>query len=212
MAIEDAECIADYAAADYSTGGQNAAWPQILKSVNAERAPRCNRIVQTCRMWVLAALRATHADSAAADQLIVPLPSDSTGRWWTWAGNSANRTLRASLPTLIDPRQRIDEKSVRLLPGITVAELSAVLGAVVWRDPEGDANALRGLKFSAALPSQLATETLGARLADAVHAAEVLTTWAPAVASASASYDSSPSSGVLFGGWLCIPRTNPARH
>jgi 2-polyprenyl-6-methoxyphenol hydroxylase-like FAD-dependent oxidoreductase len=51
MAIEDAECIADYAAADYAAGGGNAAWPQILKSVNAERAPRCNRIVETCRMW-----------------------------------------------------------------------------------------------------------------------------------------------------------------
>lgn len=51
MAIEDAKCIADYAAADYAAGGGNAAWPQILKSVNAERAPRCNRIVETCRFW-----------------------------------------------------------------------------------------------------------------------------------------------------------------
>ena len=32
-------------------GGRNAAWPQILKSVNAERAPRCNPILSTCRMW-----------------------------------------------------------------------------------------------------------------------------------------------------------------
>lgn len=51
MAIEDAKCIADYAAADYAAGGGNPAWPQILKSVNAERAPRCNRIVETGRMW-----------------------------------------------------------------------------------------------------------------------------------------------------------------
>lgn len=51
MAIEDAQSIADHAAADFAAGGGSAAWPQILKSVNAERVPRCNRIVETCRMW-----------------------------------------------------------------------------------------------------------------------------------------------------------------
>jgi hypothetical protein len=51
MAIEDAKCLADYAAQDYATGGHNAAWPQILKAVNTERAPRCNQILSTCRMW-----------------------------------------------------------------------------------------------------------------------------------------------------------------
>ena len=51
MALEDAKCIADYAAEDYLVGGGNAAWPQILKAVNEERAPRCNRIITTGRMW-----------------------------------------------------------------------------------------------------------------------------------------------------------------
>ena len=50
MAIEDAKCLADYAAEDFSAGG-NSAWPQILKEVNTERAPRCNRILTTGRMW-----------------------------------------------------------------------------------------------------------------------------------------------------------------
>jgi 2-polyprenyl-6-methoxyphenol hydroxylase-like FAD-dependent oxidoreductase len=50
MAIEDAQCLADYAAQDYPTGG-NGAWPQILERVNAARAPRCNRILTTGRMW-----------------------------------------------------------------------------------------------------------------------------------------------------------------
>ena len=63
-------------------------------------------------------------------------------------------------------RQRIDEKSIRLLPGVTVAEFSAALSDVQWRDPEVDASALRGLKFSAALPPELAKQTLGARLGD----------------------------------------------
>ncbi len=115
---------------------------------------------------VLTELRTGFADTVSADRLIVLLPSESTGRWWTWAGTAANRTLQASLPTLIDPRQRIDEKSVRLLPGVTIAEFSAALLGVQWRDPDVDVNALRGLKFSAALPPGLAMQTLGARLGD----------------------------------------------
>lgn len=122
---------------------------------------------------VLGELRAGFADTVAADRLIVFLPSDSAGRWWTWAGTAANRTLQASLPSVVDPRQRIDEKSVRLLPGITVAEFSAGLAAVQWREPEVDANALRGLKFSTALPDILAKQTLSARLGDITHAMAV---------------------------------------
>lgn len=123
---------------------------------------------------VLDELRAGYADTVAAERLIVFLPSDSAGRWWTWAGTAANRTLQASLPSVVDPRQRIDEKSVRLLPGVTVAEFSAAVAAVEWRDPEVDANALRGLKFSAALPTELATHTLGSRLGDEIVAREVV--------------------------------------
>ena len=37
------------------------------------------------------------------NMLIVRLPSDSTGRWWTWAGTAANRSLQASLPKIVDP-------------------------------------------------------------------------------------------------------------
>jgi ATP-dependent Lhr-like helicase len=107
------------------------------------------------------------------DRLIVRLPSDSAGRWWTWAGTAANRSLQASLPAVVDPRQRIDEKSLRLLPGVTVREFSAALTEVAWRDPAVDANALRELKFSSALPDDLAKRTLSTRLADRPHAVEV---------------------------------------
>lgn len=103
------------------------------------------------------------------------MPTDSAGRWWTWAGTAANRTLQASLPTIVDPRQRIDEKSMRLLPGITAQEFGAAVADIEWRDPLVDANALRGLKFSSALPEHLAKQTLGARLSDTPHAREVST-------------------------------------
>lgn len=124
---------------------------------------------------VLAGLRSTFADNVAADRLIVRLPDDSAGRWWTWAGTAANRTLQASLPSVIDPRQRIDEKSVRLLPGVSVQEFSAALTVVQWQDPLVDPSALRGLKFSSALPEALAVRTLAARLGDTPRAAEVAT-------------------------------------
>lgn len=123
---------------------------------------------------VLAELRSTFADNVAADRLIVRLPDGSAGRWWTWAGTAANRTLQASLPSVLDPRQRIDEKSVRLLPGVSVQEFSAALAGVELRDPDVDANALRGLKFSSALPGELAVNTLSARLGDRANAADVV--------------------------------------
>ena len=95
------------------------------------------------------------------------------GRWWTWAGTAINRTLQASLPKLVDPRQKIDEKSIRLLPGINVAEFKDAISDVDWRDPTVDANAVRGLKFSAALPLELAVGTLAARIGDRRHAQDV---------------------------------------
>lgn len=122
----------------------------------------------------LAEIREVNGDNVCADALVVRLPSGSAGRWWTWAGSAANRTLQASLPTIVDPRQRIDEKSLRLLPGVTVGELSAALAAVEWLEPPVDANALRGLKFSSALPPELARATLSARIGDQARATAVL--------------------------------------
>ncbi|OFJ55530.1 DEAD/DEAH box helicase [Mycolicibacterium grossiae] len=118
----------------------------------------------------LGGLRQSYGDAADRDKLIAFLPSDSAGRWWTWAGTAANHTLQASLPTIVDPRQRIDEKSVRLIAGVTVEEFSAAVGQVQWQEPAVDANALRGLKFSSALPAELARMTLSTRLGDTVSA------------------------------------------
>ncbi|MGV9671696.1 DEAD/DEAH box helicase [Gordonia sp. NPDC003504] len=114
----------------------------------------------------LAELRETFRGLVVEDGLVAVLPSQGTGRWWTWAGTAANRTLQASLPRLVDPRQRVDEQSLRLLPGITRDDLRRRLDAVEWRQPDVAANALSGLKFSAALPPGLAARTLGERLGD----------------------------------------------
>lgn len=123
---------------------------------------------------ILGELRASYGDTVASDRLIVHLPTDSSGRWWTWAGTAANRTLQASLRNLIDPRQRIDEKSIRLLPSVTLEEFSAALREIAWAEPSVDPSALRGLKFSSALPEKLARHTLSVRLGDDKHAIDTV--------------------------------------
>jgi ATP-dependent Lhr-like helicase len=107
--------------------------------------------------------------------LIVREPNDDV-RWWTWAGHRANATLAATLGNLADPAQRINDCWIRL---------SADLTPPVWKQTVADAasqlclpavheQALKGLKFSTALPRRLAEATLAARLADLEGAAAVL--------------------------------------
>jgi ATP-dependent helicase Lhr and Lhr-like helicase len=102
--------------------------------------------------------------------------SDSDLRWWTWAGYRVNATLKATLGSLADESQRVDDLSLRL---------RADLRPSTWRDvvselkdrmclPEIDEKALAGLKFSEALPRPLAEKTLAMRLADLENARAVL--------------------------------------
>ncbi|MGC5162996.1 DEAD/DEAH box helicase [Rhodococcus sp. DT1] len=99
-------------------------------------------------------------------------------RWWTWAGSKANRTLAAWATDLVPPRQRIGAESLRLHADLTVADIREGLAAL--RNgrsrplPAVDAGALRGLKFSAALPEHLARATLAVRAIDAAGADTVL--------------------------------------
>ncbi|ARP68895.1 ATP-dependent helicase [Streptomyces pluripotens] len=89
-------------------------------------------------------------------------------RWWTWAGYRANATLAATLRSVADPLQRPTDSWLRLREDLTPAD---------WRVaredsgdtlvlPDVDHRAVRGLKFSVALPERLAVATVAARLAD----------------------------------------------
>lgn len=130
------------------------------------------RRAETC----LAEQRETDAPATVhpGGTLITRVGSDI--RWWTWAGYRANATLAATLQSVADPLQRPTDSWLRLREDLTPAD---------WRTardnvgdnlvlPDVDRRAVRGLKFSAALPERLAVATVAVRLADFESARLVL--------------------------------------
>ncbi len=119
-------------------------------------------------------LRTHRADQVADGALAITREGNDDWRWWTWAGTKANRTLAAWASDLVPPRQRIGAESIRLHSDLTVAEiregLARVRAATSRPLPAVDKGALRGLKFSVALPEDLARATLAARSTDAAGA------------------------------------------
>ena len=104
------------------------------------------------------------------DATLFVTDSRGTMRWWTWAGTAANRTLQASLAGIADPQQRINDRSLRLLPDLDFREISSRLRRCELVPPQVDRGAVAGLKFSAALPDDLARRTVAERLMDQLGA------------------------------------------
>lgn len=97
-------------------------------------------------------------------------------RWWTWAGYRANATLAATLQSVTDPLQRPTDSWLRLRENLNPADWRVARENVGENLvlPDVDRRAVRGLKFSAALPERLAVATVAARLADFASANLVL--------------------------------------
>ncbi|MEV0660066.1 DEAD/DEAH box helicase [Actinomadura luteofluorescens] len=95
-------------------------------------------------------------------------------RWWTWAGYRANATLTATLSSVTDQVQRPTDLYVRLREDLTPDMWKAARAEAPLVLPEVDPRAVRGLKFSVALPTHLAATTVAARLADLESAEQVL--------------------------------------
>lgn len=97
-------------------------------------------------------------------------------RWWTWAGYRANATLAATLQAVADPLQRPTDSWLRLREDLTAAAWRTARESVGENLvlPDVDPRAVRGLKFSTALPERLAVATVAARLADFESARSVL--------------------------------------
>ncbi|MEV0168775.1 DEAD/DEAH box helicase [Nonomuraea fuscirosea] len=97
-------------------------------------------------------------------------------RWWTWAGFRANMSLKASLGSLVDEAQRVDDLCIRLRNDLTLQGWQNAINEASSRlcVPDVDDKAVTGLKFNAALPRWLAERTLAARLGDPSGAAKTL--------------------------------------
>ena len=108
--------------------------------------------------------------------------------WWTFAGFAANSALATGLADLADPTESIGGLRLRLRASVSVGQLSAVITArrdqLATTKPDVDEQTVSALKFSAAIPKELACETVRHRLADG---AAVLSTVDAAIRSAAIS-------------------------
>jgi ATP-dependent Lhr-like helicase len=123
-------------------------------------------------------LRQHHSGHVVTGGSVLRRSGDGDVHWWTWAGSAVNRTLRATLGELVDPRQRIGDKVLRLRHDSDLREVAAALAGAaddgIVGTPGADARAITGLKFSAALPMELARATVAERLGDPSGALAVM--------------------------------------
>jgi ATP-dependent Lhr-like helicase len=124
-------------------------------------------------------IRAQRSTHVHGERLIIRRDEQGDWRWWTWAGASANRTLAAWADQIVAPRQRIGPESIRLHRDLTVEHIrDGLASARGLQDPRPhpsvDFRAVRGLKFSVALPDDLAVQTIAARAGDPATADAVL--------------------------------------
>lgn len=105
-------------------------------------------------------LREERATEVSNSGLVLESRRAGGSRFWTWAGLKANATLLAGLGL---DASGVENESVRMPDGITARAINTADSEAV---PVVDVEAVSGLKFSAALPPDLAAKTLGERLAD----------------------------------------------
>jgi ATP-dependent Lhr-like helicase len=120
-------------------------------------------------------LREHHGSHVTDNGTVISRSSSGEIHWWTWAGSAANRTLHASLPTVVDRRQRIGDQAIRLFSDMSVTDIKTALAKPIeGRVAEVNDNAVAGLKFASALPEDLARATVAERLVDKSGMQEVL--------------------------------------
>ncbi|MGH3766684.1 MAG: DEAD/DEAH box helicase [Pseudonocardiaceae bacterium] len=118
-----------------------------------------------------------HSSHVDSGRTVLERTSNGELRWWTWAGAAANRTLGALLHALVDPRQRFANRALRMRSDIDPRDLVVAMNRVNVDEPVRlhlSEASLVGLKFSAALPMELALRTLAVRLTDPLGARAAL--------------------------------------
>lgn len=133
-------------------------------------------------------VRAQRVDQVDRTSLLIRRDDNGDWRWWTWAGAAANRTLAAWGTDVAAPRQRIGPESLRLHRDMSVADIRDGLAEMrgieaPFPQPYVDLRAVDGLKFSSALPKDLAMQTISARVGNPEAAVSVLADASVVVAS-----------------------------
>ncbi|GGL99839.1 DEAD/DEAH box helicase [Nakamurella endophytica] len=179
-----------------AAGGGRARWASLSPSLSFTLATGMRDVVLGADVpgvvfteRATTAIRSLRADLAGVvhrDGPVLQRTTKGDWRWWTWAGMRTNRTLLAWLPDLVDSSQRLGEIWLRLHRDLTLdgirERLTAARDQQHFSDlPAVDDQAIRGLKFSDALPYHLAVQTLALRLADPLSARQVLDTGLAAV-------------------------------
>ncbi|MBW0090224.1 DEAD/DEAH box helicase [Pseudonocardia sp. KRD-184] len=113
-------------------------------------------------------LRARYAAEVHRDALVLARRPVGGSRLWTWAGLKANATLLAGLGL---DSSGAENESLILPEGVGPLDIRT---ADVHAVPRLDKESVTALKFSVALPEELAARTLGERLADPAGATDVV--------------------------------------
>ncbi|MBA9004990.1 DEAD/DEAH box helicase [Thermomonospora cellulosilytica] len=155
------------------TGGASFTLAQAVRSVLLGEDPPV-RLTQRAEA-LLTTLREQAVDIVHPGGSVITRVGNDV-RWWTWAGHRANATLAATLDDVADAGQRVEDFSIRLRSDLTPRMWKAALTSALerLRLPAPSEEALRGLKYSDALPRHLAEATLSARLADLPGATRIL--------------------------------------
>ncbi|GAA1253917.1 DEAD/DEAH box helicase [Arthrobacter pascens] len=112
-------------------------------------------------------LRASQSGTVEKSGLVIHR-SEESQVFWTWAGLKANLTLQAALG--IDDAHA-DNAMIRLPTSVTIADIREAASRVAFALPFVPPQMIQGLKFSAALPMELAVGTLADRVRDPQAAA-----------------------------------------
>ena len=107
--------------------------------------------------------------------------SDNDGQlcWWTFAGQRANHVLAQRLSSLTSSNVKAGNLALEFESRISLDGIEAAMAIVRRGEADGvrpvvDEGVVDGLKFSACLPTNMAMEMLGDRLADVFGAKKVL--------------------------------------
>jgi ATP-dependent Lhr-like helicase len=105
--------------------------------------------------------------------------NDGRLRWWTFAGQRANHVLARVLSAQLQSDVKVGNLALDFEARLSLDDIQSAIAVVSQSDfsavrPAVDDSVIEGLKFSACLPTPMALEMLGERLADASGAKQIL--------------------------------------